>query len=128
MQYEFIERPKTTLAASYAKFQKLSQDLDSGTIEDEIPISLLIQASKKDDMTWAEARVSGEFNLFKAAAREEISSLEKKESWVVVKRSSVKSNILPSTWASGPRMLDVSRRYKQTNQRQRRASYFRNDR
>ena len=37
--------------------------------------------------------------MFKKAAHEEISSLEKKGSWVVVKRSSVKSNILPSTWA-----------------------------
>ena len=43
--------------------------------------------------------MSGEFELFKVAAREEISSLEKKGSWVVVKRSSAKSNILSSTWA-----------------------------
>ena len=34
LHYEFIERPKTILAAYYAKFQKLSYDLDSGTIED----------------------------------------------------------------------------------------------
>ena len=87
------------MAAYYSKFQKLSYDLDSGTIEDEMPISLLMQASEKDDLTWAGARVSGEFELFKKAAREEIASLEKKGSWVVVKRSSVKSNILPSTWA-----------------------------
>ena len=53
LQDEFIERPTTMLAAYYAKFQKLSYDLDSGTIEDEMPISLLIQASKKDDLTWA---------------------------------------------------------------------------
>ena len=61
LRYEFIERPKTILAAYYAKFQKLSSDLDSGTIEDEIPISLLIWASGKDDMTSEEARVSGKF-------------------------------------------------------------------
>ena len=65
-----------------------------------MPISLLIWTSEKDDLMWAEARVSGEFEVFKKAAREEIASLEKKGSWVVVKRSSVKSNILPSTWAS----------------------------
>ena len=57
LQYEFIEWPKTILAAYYAKFQKLSYDLDSGTIEDEIPISLLVRASEKDDTTWTEARV-----------------------------------------------------------------------
>ena len=43
--------------------------------------------------------MSGEFELFKKAACEEIASLEKKGSWVVAKRSSVKSNVLPSTWA-----------------------------
>ena len=43
--------------------------------------------------------MSGEFELFKKVAREEISSLEKKGSWVVMKRSSVKINILPSAWA-----------------------------
>ena len=64
-----------------------------------MPISLLIRAREKDDLTWAEAMVSGEFELSKKAVREEIGSLEKKGSWVVVKRSSVKSNILPSTWA-----------------------------
>ena len=37
--------------------------------------------------------------MFKKAAREEIASMEKKGSWAVLKRSSVKSNILPSTWA-----------------------------
>ena len=42
--------------------------------------------------------MSGEFELFKKAAREEIASLENKGAWVVVKRSSVKSNVLPSTW------------------------------
>ena len=62
--HEFIEWPKTILAAYYAKFQKLSYDLDSGTIEDRMPISLLIRASEKDDLTWAEARVAGEFELF----------------------------------------------------------------
>ena len=87
------------MAAYYVKFQKSSYDLDSGTIEHEIPISLLIQASEKDDLTWAEVRVSGKFELFKSVAGEEISSLEKKGSWFVAKRSSVKSNILPSTWA-----------------------------
>ena len=50
-------------------------------------------------MMWAKSRLSEKFELFKAAAREEIFSLEKKGSWVVVKRSSAKSNILPSTWA-----------------------------
>ncbi len=80
LKYEFIERPKTILAAYYAKFQKLRYNLDSGTIEDEMPISLLIRAREKDDLTWAEARVSGEFELFKKAAREEIASLEKKGS------------------------------------------------
>ena len=40
------------------------------------------------------------FELLKKAAHEEISSLEKKGSWAVVKRSSAKSNILPSNcWA-----------------------------
>ena len=99
MRYEFIKRPKTILAAYYAKFQKLSYNLNSGTILDEMPISLPIRAGEKDDLTWAEARVSGEFELSKKAVHEEIASLEKKGSWVVVKRSSVKSNILPSTWA-----------------------------
>ena len=99
LRYKFIEWPKTILAAYYAKFQKLSYALDSGTVEDEMPIPLLIRASEKVDLAWAEAKVSGEFELFKKAAREEIASLEKKGLWVVVKRSSVKSNILPSTWA-----------------------------
>ena len=63
-----------------------------------MPISLLIRASEKDNLTWAEARVSGEFELFKKAACEEIASLEKKGLWVVVKRSSMTQNILPSTW------------------------------
>ena len=80
LRYEFIEQPKTILAAYYAKFQKLSYDLDLGTIEDEMPISLLIRASEKDDLTWAKARGSGEFELFKKAAREEIVILEKKGS------------------------------------------------
>ena len=61
-------------------------------------ISLLIRASEKDGLTWAEARVSGEFELFKKVTHEEISSLEKKGLWVAVKRSNVKSNILPSVW------------------------------
>ena len=99
LQHEIIEQPKTIVAAYYAKFQKLSYDLDSGTIEDKIPISLLIRASKKDDMIWTEAGAFGQFELFKAAAHEEISSLEKKGSWDVVKKSSVKGNTLPSTWA-----------------------------
>ena len=60
---------------------------------------MLIRASEKGDLMWLEARLSGEFELFKKVAHKEISSLEKKGSWVVVKRSSVKSNILPSTWA-----------------------------
>ena len=78
LRYDFIERAKTILAAYYAKFQKLSYDLDSGAIEDEMPILLLIMASEKDDLTWAEARVSGLFELFKKAAHKEIASLEEK--------------------------------------------------
>ena len=31
-------------------------------------ISLFIRASENDDLTWAEASVSGEFELFKKAA------------------------------------------------------------
>ena len=68
LRYEFIARPKTILAAYYAKLQKLSYNLDSGTIEDEMSMSLLIQASEKDDLTWAKARLSGEFEL-KAALK-----------------------------------------------------------
>ena len=29
----------------------------SDTIEEELPISLMVQAQEKDDLTWAEARV-----------------------------------------------------------------------
>ena len=61
LRYAFIERPKTILAAYYANFQKLSYDLDS--------------ASEKDDLTWAEERVSGKFELFKKAARKETASI-----------------------------------------------------
>lgn len=49
---------------------------------------------KKDDLTWGETRVLGEFELLKAVAHEEISSIEKKGSCVVVKRSSVEGNII----------------------------------
>ena len=79
LRYEFIERSKTVLAAYYAKFQKLSYDLDSEKIEDEMPISLLIRASEKDDLTWAKARVSGEFELFKKAVREELRARKRKD-------------------------------------------------
>ena len=49
---------KTILAAYYAKFEKLSYGLDSDIIGDEIPVSLLIGASGKDNLVWNEARVS----------------------------------------------------------------------
>ena len=60
----------------------------------------MMQASEKDDLTWSEARMSNEYGKFRAAALTEIQNLKGKESWEVVKRSSVKGkNILPSTWA-----------------------------
>ena len=75
-------------------------DSSSDTIEDELLISLMVRAQEKDDLTWAEARVSHEYGRFREVALKEIQSLEEKDSWEVVKRSSVKSkNILSSTWA-----------------------------
>ena len=60
----------------------------------------MMQASEKDDLTWAEARVTSEYHKFREAALKEVQSLEGKDSWEVVKRSSVKGkNVLPSTWA-----------------------------
>ena len=98
--YEFLSTPSTILAAFYKRFQSLNFDLSLDTIEDELPISLMVRAQEKGDLTWAEARVSHEYGRFREAALKEIQSLEEKDSWEVVKRSSVKSkNILPSTWA-----------------------------
>ena len=90
LTYVLIERLKTVLAAFYAKFQQLNFDNDRNTIEDELPLSLTIRANEKDDLTWAEARVTNEYDLFRAAALEEIKSLSNKQSWKIVKRSLVK--------------------------------------
>ena len=90
LTYVLIERPKTVLAAFYAKFRRLNFDNDRNTIEDELPLSLTIRVNEKDDLTWAEARVTNEYDLFRAAALEEIKSLSNKQSWKIVKRSLVK--------------------------------------
>jgi len=99
LRYEVIEKPKTILAAYYAKFQRLNYDNYSNTIKDESPLSLMIRANEKDNLTWAEAQVTNEYDLFRAAALEEIQSLSDKKSWKIMKRPLVKGNILPSTWA-----------------------------
>ena len=78
LKYELIEKPKTVLAAYYAKFQRLSYDNDSETIEDETPLSLMIRANEKDNLTWAEARVTNEYDLFRAAAVEKIDLVNSK--------------------------------------------------
>jgi len=59
----------------------------------------MIRAKEKDNLTWAEAWVTNEYDLIWAAALEEIKSLSDKKSWKIVKRLLVKGNILPSTWA-----------------------------
>ena len=100
LNYEFLSSPTTILAAFYQRFQRLNFDSSTDTIEDELPISLMVRAQEKDDLTWAEARVSHEYERFREAALSEIESLEEKGSWEVVSRSSVKGkHILPSTWA-----------------------------
>jgi len=62
LRYELIEKPKTILAAYYAKFQRLNFDNDSNTIEDESPLSLMIRANEKDNFTWAEACATNEYD------------------------------------------------------------------
>ena len=89
LTYEFLSTPSTILAAFYQRFQRLNFDSSTDTIEDELPISLMVQAQEKDDLTWAEARVSHEYERFREAALNEIESLEEKGSWEIVKRSSV---------------------------------------
>ena len=59
----------------------------------------MIRANEKNDLTWAEACVTNEYELFCVAALKEIQSLSDKKSWRIVKQSLVKGNILPSTWA-----------------------------
>ena len=100
LSYEFLSTPSTKLVAFYQRFQRLNFDSSSNTMKEELPISLMVRAQEKDDLTWAEARVSHEYGRFREAALKEIQSLEGKDSWEVVKRSSMKpKNILPSTWA-----------------------------
>ena len=62
LTYKLIERRKTILAAFCAKFQWLNFDNHSNTIEDELPLSLMIMANKKDDLIWADARVTNEYD------------------------------------------------------------------
>jgi len=64
LAYSFIAQPKTILAVFYQKFQALNFDSSSDTIEDELPYSLMVQASEKDDLTWSEARMSNEYGKF----------------------------------------------------------------
>ena len=52
LTYTLIEKPKTVLAAFYAKFQRLNFDNDSNTIEEELPLSLTIRANEKDDFVY----------------------------------------------------------------------------
>ena len=42
--YLFITNPTTMLMALYSKFQYLNYDLVADTIEDELPISLMVRA------------------------------------------------------------------------------------
>ena len=96
--YEFLSTPSTILAAFYKRFQSLNFDSSLDTIEDDLPISLMVRALEKDDLTWAEARVSHEYGRFREAVLKEMQSLEEKDSREVVKRSSMKSkNSLPPT-------------------------------
>jgi len=64
LAYSFIAQPKPIMAALYQKFQALNFDSSSDTIEDELPYSLMVQASEKDDRTWCEARMSNEYGKF----------------------------------------------------------------
>ena len=64
LSYEFLSTPSTILAAFYQKFQRLNFDSSSNTIEDELPISLMVRAQEKDDLTWVEGRVSHEYGRF----------------------------------------------------------------
>ena len=56
--YLFIANPTTVLAAYYSKFQYLNYNLVADTIEDELPVSLVVRATKKDNLTWFEAQKS----------------------------------------------------------------------
>ena len=76
--YEFLSTPSTILAAFYQRFQRLNFDSSSNTIEDELLISLMARVQEKDDLTWAEARVSHEYGHFREAALKEIKVLKKR--------------------------------------------------
>ena len=52
MVYSFIANPTTVLLVYYSKFQYLNYDSVSEIIEDELPISLMVRATEKDDLTW----------------------------------------------------------------------------
>ena len=98
--YSFITNPTTVLAAFYSKFQHLNYDSVANTVDDELPISLMVRATEKDDLTWFEAQKSNKYNQFRNAALNEIKNLEDKGSWEVEKRSEASGkNILPLTWA-----------------------------
>ena len=68
------------LAAYYSKFQYLIYDSIADTIDDVLPISLMIRATEKDDLTCFEARKSPKYDLFRNAVLDEISNLEDKGS------------------------------------------------
>ena len=67
LTYEFLSTPSTILAAFYQRYQHLNFDSSTDTIEDELPIALMVQAQEKDDLTWPEARVSHEYGRFREA-------------------------------------------------------------
>ena len=67
--YSFIANPTTVLAAYYSKFQYWNYDSVADTIEYELSISLMVQATEKDDLTWFKAQKSKEYDLFRNAAR-----------------------------------------------------------
>ena len=50
--YSFITILTTVLVVYYSKFQYLNYDLVADTVEDELPISLIVWATAKDDLTW----------------------------------------------------------------------------
>lgn len=100
LAYAFISKPTMILAAFYQQFQALNYDSSLDMIEEEPAYSLMVQAGAKDDSTWAEDQMASEYHKFRDTALKELQSLEEKDSWEVVKRSSVKGkNILLSTYA-----------------------------